>query len=93
MCDKGIKVVYGDIKDYISDDAIDLWNAYKWLKEYHSFPILGGWTEQSSKFIRCVKLIDLVNLRYTHYLEADKKVKADFAGKFNNMMGSRRGKK
>lgn len=38
-------------------------------------------------------MIDLINLKFENYLKKDKQIKANFAAKFNKMIGAKRGKK
>lgn len=90
---QGIIILNGNIDDHITNHGMDLWNAYKWLKDYSMFPGPGGWLNQTSKFIHCVKWVDLINLKYEKYHKRGKEQKASFMKRFGNMLKEKRGKK
>ena len=65
----------------IDNDLVILWNAYKLLKEYNVFPASGGWLDQTSKFIHCVKWCDIVNLKMANSSGKEKDQKAELLKK------------
>ena len=77
----------GKVEDLITRDGLDLFESYKWLKNYSQFPVEGGMFGQSSKFIACVNWCDSVDFKFRQYLEKAEKVRADFQKKFSAKMG------
>lgn len=44
-------------------DAADLFQSYRWLRDYHVMPQAGGMVAQSARFIAAVDFIDLAASR------------------------------
>ena len=72
----------------ITTDGVDLFEAYKTLKDYNIWPMEGGTMNQTSKFLHCVKWVDLINLKMTNIVEKEKKAKSDLISKFNKSRGA-----
>jgi len=76
------------VSNLITTAGADLFEAYKTLKDYKIFPMAGGTMDQTSKFLHCVKWVDLINLKMTNIIDQEKSAKADLISKFNKNMGA-----
>ena len=81
---RGKIIVKGLVKSLLTEidnDLLPLWSAYKILKEYSVFPCAGGWLDQTSKFIHCVKWCDIVNLKMANSAGKESNDKAELLKK------------
>lgn len=58
-CDKGY-IFYQKLPK-VSYEAVKLFKAYIWLKNYNIMPDDGGWLDQSSFFVWMVEYCDLIH--------------------------------
>lgn len=68
-------------RDLLTNDARDLFQAYRMLKDYGTFPIQGGWLVQTEKFLRAMDVCDksngLFRNREAKKEESDRKLKEE----------------
>jgi len=77
------------IAQITTNDGIDLFEAYCFLKEFKIFPAPGGLIEQSSRFLRCIKWIDMINLTMKDAVQKKQKATAQLARKLNKALGKK----
>lgn len=80
---KGVILKEGPASKLITTAGADLFEAYKDLKTYNTWPVAGGTLNQTSKFLHCVKWVDLINLKMGNIIEDENKARAEIIKKFN----------
>lgn len=81
----GTILLEGNLWEHVTDEGFDLFEGYKYLQDYQIFPVSGGWTEQSSRFLHCVKWCDQVNLKYKQAKEDDKQANIELINKMKGL--------
>lgn len=59
------EIIYDSKPDKVITNAgIGLFKAYKFLKNYSTWPVDGGVIKQTSKFIKAIEYMDGINSQY-----------------------------
>lgn len=65
----------------LTEDAGELWEGYRFLRDYGIFPVPGGLVNQAARFLSTIRLCDRVNGVYVAYMrkkmEAIEKAQAE----------------
>ena len=51
----------------VTEEGADLFDAYRWLKNYGHLPVPGGIMQQSAAFVDAVAWCDAVNAAFIEY--------------------------
>lgn len=73
------------VEEYINKEGFDLFESYKFLKEYKIFPEAGGALDQKARLLHCIQWVDLVKLKGGEFVEKKRKATADLHKKFTNL--------
>jgi len=77
--------IEGEITEYLTDDGLDLFDSYKFLKKYNIFPNDGGAFHQDSRFLHCIKWCDMISFKMSEVKTKKEKATDDILAKIKGL--------